>query len=291
MNRILFASALALALCGTVRSQQNDTLEQDDGWSISLDVSLVTTLNTYSDNWTENDVGSVNWVSEVNGIAEKQLNPSVHNRNVAKLAFGETYQQKAQGRGWRAPLKSTDQIDLESLFKFTLGVWVDPYTSVRLESQFWQRDSLKDRYFNPIDLVESGGVARDIYNEERLEWQVRLGIAARQTFDDALPEEDEVIYDAGSELVTWLRTTARDEWIKLTSQLKIYEALVSSINAETAGEDWRYPDIDWENTLYVNITRYIIANFTFQVLYDRQKEIDPRWKQTASLGFTYSLQR
>jgi hypothetical protein len=54
-------------------------------------------------------------------------------------------------------------------------------------------------------------------------------------------------------------------------------------------DDWKAPDVNWENIFTANITSLIMVNLYVQLLYD--KEIDPgvRIKQTLALGFTFKL--
>jgi hypothetical protein len=54
-------------------------------------------------------------------------------------------------------------------------------------------------------------------------------------------------------------------------------------------DDWKYPDINFENIFTSNITKYITVNLYVQMLYDRQIDHAARFKQTLALGLTYKL--
>jgi hypothetical protein len=78
----------------------------------------------------------------------------LNSRNTAKLAFGQTSTQDTS-HTWGPLVKSTDEINFESVLRMTLGFVVDPFASAQLQSQFWDKsDPLLSRYFNPLELNE-----------------------------------------------------------------------------------------------------------------------------------------
>jgi hypothetical protein len=314
MTRIL--AILAILTPTLVGAEEQDTATAagggEPGWKISIQASAMTALNTYSDSWEGGEAGSINWTLNFDGSAEKQLSDRLHIANTAKLAFGETHTQDKETDRWLAPAKTTDQIDLESVFKLTFGWFVDPYVGARLESRFWDvpEDTLpsgsmeEDRYLNPLLLTESFGATRDFIDNDPTKLQMRLGGAARQDIE-RLTDTTIVANDAGLELITSFKTATREDWITFTSLLKVFTALASTKEDETRGtpreDEWRYPDVDWENTLTINITTYIMAGITHQLLYDKEvhyiseqgkdRGAKPRWKLTASIGVTFAHKR
>ena len=76
-----------------------------------------------------------------------------------------------------------------------------------------------------------------------------------------------------------------------TSELKVYEALFSTRSDDTKSfpQEFQYPDINWENSLTMNITKYVMLNLYLQLLYDKEIDSDPRFKETLSLGLTYTF--
>lgn len=283
------------AISGTILSAEETAAKTDPGgWKVSVNSNLTLTLNSYSDNWTGGELGSAAWAAQLNTRAEKQLNPKLHNQNTLKLAFGQTEVQQKDSLGdkhWSAPEKSTDLIDLESLLRFTLKAFVDPYIGVRIVSQFQDgADPADKKYVNPVEITESFGAAKTMIKKENTNWDSRLGLAVRQTVNRPEP----VTNDGGFELVSEFKSTNKDKWMTFSSQLKAYEAVFSSAADETAGTPqenyWRYPDINWENTLAINLTKYIMLNLYAQMLYDREISEDPRLKETLSAGLTYTFQ-
>ncbi len=134
-----------------------------EDWNTAADISLTMNQNAYSDNWTGEEKGSISWVFNASFLAEKQLTPKVHNKNTLKLAFGQTHTQMLDELGekyWAKPDKSTDLIDFESMFRFTLGAFVDPFASFRDETQFLDESDIDTKIFNPNVFTETFGIAK-----------------------------------------------------------------------------------------------------------------------------------
>jgi hypothetical protein len=76
----------------------------------------------------------------------------------------------------------------------TLGGFVDPFVSGRIESQFYDnRDADLTRYLNPTVFTEALGIAKTLLTEEKDggAWSLRLGGGFRQFLDrDARPGHD-----------------------------------------------------------------------------------------------------
>jgi hypothetical protein len=52
---------------------------------------------------------------------------------------------------------------------------------------------------------------------------------------------------------------------------------------------WKAVDVSWENGLVAGISKYVMVNLYLQMLYDKEVDLRARFKQTLSLGLTYSL--
>ncbi|MBN1576327.1 MAG: DUF3078 domain-containing protein [Chitinispirillaceae bacterium] len=276
-------------------------------WIIDLDANVTLTQNAYSGSWQGSEKGALSWASKVNFVAERQFVTWFNHRNTLKLAYGQTKTQDKSG-SWSEFTKSTDLIDFESLQKFTLGWCVDPFVAIRLISQFTdERDTasegnLRQRHYgNPIDLFESFGVTRQLVAAAATKWSARLGGSVHQNFDryrfngETGHHEGKTVNDAGFEFVTELKTKLRDGLIDYSLLFTLYQALASSIEDDAAVTTsagvftWRYPDINWENILSVNLTKYIMINLTVQMIYDRDKHVNAQFKEVLALGLTYKF--
>lgn len=257
--------------------------EKSNEWKLTADFNFNLTQNAYSDNWEGNEKGSISWVSTGNFGAQKQLSPIANWNNTLKLAYGQTHTQAIDDSGdkyWEKPEKSTDKVDLESIMRFTLKKYIDPYVSFRLETQFTDAE---DNMFNPKTMSEAAGIARKFIDKEKTELLSRLGFALRQR----MVKDMDTTNDGGIEFVTTFSHNF-SEGKKFDSNLRVYKALFYS-ESDDSNDDWKSPDVDWENTLSMSIVKYLSMNMYFQLLYDKEVDSDPRFKETLGLGITYKL--
>jgi hypothetical protein len=270
-----------------------------EAWKTASETSLMLTQNAYSENWAGEETGSISWILNSKTLLENQLHPRVHNKNTLKFSFGQTHNQDSETKSWEKPVKSTDLIDLETIFRFTYGLFIDPFASARLESQFLDKSyPAEARYVNPLKFTESVGLARAIVKEEGREWTARVGAGFRQYVDrdvltDSLGDtrETQTANDGGLEFVNELNTPLAGERITLSNKLTVFQALFYSESDELEGlpneDHWKAPDVNWENILTASITSYLMVNLYTQLLYDKELDLGARFKQTLSLGITY----
>ena len=269
-------------------------------WEKSIDANLMFTQNSYSDSWSGGESGSVTWIFNANLKAQKPLSEKVHNKNTFKLSFGQTHSQDAATKDWQAPAKSTDLIDYESLFRFTLGLIVDPYAAARLETQFFDvSEPSKTRLFNPLKFTESFGVSKVIIKDENVELINRLGFGFRQMMNRELLNVTTNKYenlntnDGGIEFVSDFTTIFADNQIGFSSKLGIFKAVfyseANALKGQPNEDYWQAFDVNWENRFSASVTKYISVELYIQLLYD--KEINPagRLKQTLGMGLTYKF--
>lgn len=302
--------AISLFLIAAAGQAQEDTAT---GWKTSMIFDLTTTQTAYSDSWEGGEAGSFNWVSNLNGTAEKQLTPSIDFKSTLKLSFGQTLTQKIDEdtgeKNWEKPQKSTDLIDWENVGRLTRNWVVDPYVAFRLESQFLNARIPDEKiYFKPILLTESAGIARKLYKKDKSEIISRFGVAIRQTIQRGL---DSVVTGVAPDTVTeysWLATeTLTDggiesvtdvkfvfsEKLQWTSKLTLYKAFFFSdkdaVDGTVKENYWKAVDVNWENRITASITKIVSVNLYTQLLYDKQVNTDIRFKETLGIGFTFNL--
>lgn len=273
----------------------------EEGWSLGADANLMVTQSAVSNNWRGGETGSFSWTSNLACFAEKQLHQKIHSKNTLELAFGQSYSQKKENKVWEKPTKSTDIIKLESIFRFTFGLFVDPFAGGKIESFFFDdSDPKMDRYVNPTIFTESFGIAKVLVKDGGREWTARLGAGFRQTLDrdvlvDSLSKrrEDWISNAGGPEFVNEFATPLANDKIFLINRVTVFQALFYSEAEETKGlpsEDyWKAPDVNWENILSGNVTQHIMVNLYTQLFYDREMDLGAQFMQTLSLGLTYSF--
>jgi hypothetical protein len=270
-----------------------------DPWNKSLDLGLTVTQNSYSDSWTGGEAGNVNWMALANSVFEKQFSETVNSKTTGKFSFGQTHSQNQQTKKWAKPTKSTDLLDIETLTRFTLKMWVDPYLAFRFESQFLDASVPEvKRYINPKKLTESGGISRVFYKTEKDEILSRLGLALRQIITEEVVDtamkktEINSTSDGGIESVSDVRLTVSDK-ISYTSKLSLYKAFFFSESDKVKGTPqenyWKEVDVNWENTISVSVSKYVNVSLYNQLLYDKEVSKKGRFKETLSLGIVYKL--
>lgn len=273
-------------------------------WYPMIEGGVTMTQSSYTRNWGGGDKGSVVWAAIVNGGLENQIHPKANWNSALKLAYGQTHQQGLGTNGerfWDVPEKSTDLIDLESILRLTLGAFVDPYASVRFESQF---QDLSDPFgrtltLNPMKFKESAGIARKFIDREDRSLLSRFGFTFRQSSrkifrSDSLdaqgvPVSDETktqtSNDGGFELANDYKSKILDGRVTWTAKLTFYQPVFYSgddklkdlSRGQLAGgrlpSDLRdYPkamDIDWENLFSTQITKILSVNLYTRWVYDK----------------------
>ncbi len=292
---LLLAAALVIGLAPVVGAEEE---EREIGkWYPTLETGLNLLQSSYSSNWQGGDKGSVVWSWLLNATLDKRFDEKLDWSNSLKLAFGQTHQQARDADGelvWQKPDKTTDLIDLESILRFTLGAYVDPYASFRLESQFQDATDPDGRELslNPMKFSEAAGIARKFIDETDRSMLTRLGFSFRQSsrksFTEPAPSdvtETESTNDGGIELVTDYKDQILDDRVAWTSRLSFYKPVFFSgkdeIEAVAADSlvalgldadlvDYTTTmDIDWENIFTTQITKAIAVNFYLRWVYDK----------------------
>jgi len=265
-----------------------------EDWNTAADVSITMNQNSYSDNWAGEEKGSISWVFNANFLAEKQLTEKVHNKNTLKLAFGQTHNQMLDAMGdkyWAKPDKSTDLIDFESMFRFTLGSVVDPYASLRLESQFLDQSVADDaKIFNPMTITEALGIAKVFIKDDTQELSTRLGAAFKQYMNS---HWDEGQSDGGVEFVGIYTKPFKDNMIKYSTNLNLYKPMFFSESDVYEGTDmedtWKMVRMNWQHDVDISLTSLINLKLYVQLLYNEMVIDEIQIKETLGLGLSYKL--
>lgn len=291
MKKLLFAISISILVFGLYAT----------GWEVDSDINLTLSQSAYSDSWQGTELSNITWLASSNTSLQKQMKDWLHNRNTLKMAFGQTHLQKTDAAGdkyWEDPEKSTDKIDLESLWRFTLQSWVDPFVAGRMESQFLdltQEAADNTRFLNPMLFTESAGVMRTFIDNEATIFNTRFGAAFRQNINrdqiDISGEKETLsTMDGGLEMVSELQKNINAP-LKSTfrSRLQVFQALFNSESDDLETDDWKSPDMVWENTLSTKLFGLVSANLLFELRYEKEQVHEMQWKQMLGLGISYTL--
>ena len=264
-----------------------------ENWNTAVDLSITMNQNAYSDNWAGEEKGSISWVFNANFLAEKQLTAKLHNKNTLKLAFGQTHTQMVDAMGekyWAKPDKSTDLVDFESMFRFTLGAFVDPFASFRDETQFLDESGEETKIFNPNTITETFGIAKVFIKDDAQELSTRLGAAFKQYFDSNLVDNTN---DGGVEFVGIYTKPFRENMIKYSTNLNLYKPIVYSESESLEGQenedDWKQVRMNWQHDVDISLTSLINLKLYVQLLYNKMVVDEVQFKETLGLGLSYKL--
>ena len=298
--KLLFSVSIVLLLCVTgIFANERPA---PGGWEKNLAIDITTTQTSYSDSWVGGEAGSFNWVSNLNGLAERQFSPTFHFKSTLKMSFGQTTTQDAETKKWSRPKKSTDLIDWENVGRFTFGGFVDPYVAFRLETQFFDARKVDQKmYFSPMRLTESAGLARVFHKTEKNELTSRLGFALRQNMKSdidsvATPgtytQVDSTLTDGGLECVTDAKFQFSEK-VGYIGKLTLYKAFYFSKSDEVKGTEyennWKAIDANWENIIGMQVSKVMAVLLYTQVLYDKEISKKARIKETIAVGFVFKL--
>lgn len=260
------------------------------GWDIDSDILVNLTQSQFSDNWAGSELSNITWTATSNTVAQKQLKDWLNNKNSLKLAFGQTHMQKKDpisgDLDWDKPQKSTDQIAYESLLQFTLKSFVDPYVSLRMDSQFLDQIPGQDTYVvNPITFTESAGIMRTILNTDKSKLNVRVGGAVRETWNRRLSG---IPIDGGVEGIVEYKQIISAMNASYNSKLTAYQALFKS-DAVEGNDNWKALDVKWENMLSFKLWKLLSLNLNLDFIYEKEQSPDIQWREVLGLGFSYVL--
>lgn len=279
MKNLILVTTILLAMC----------FLGAEAWEIDSDIMVNLTQSQFSDNWNGSELSNITWAATMNNTAQKQLAEWLKNKNTLKLAFGQTHLQKENAAGdsvfWEAPQKSTDQIAFESLMQFTLKSFVDPYISLRAESQFLDESGAQTLLVNPVLFTESAGIMKTIIDAEKTKLNVRLGGAVRENWNRRVSG---IPIDGGVEGIVEFKQILGLLNASYNSRLSAYKALFKS-DATAADDNWKALDYKWENLLSFNLWKLLSLNLNFDVIYEKEQSPDIQWKEILGLGFSYAL--
>ncbi|MDD3463904.1 MAG: DUF3078 domain-containing protein [Candidatus Cloacimonetes bacterium] len=276
--RLILAAALLLSFA----------LLSAEAWKFDSDIMVNLTQSQFSDNWAGSELSNITWTASMNNTAQKQLAEWLKNKNTLKLAFGQTHLQKEDLLGetyWEKPQKSTDQIAFESLMQFTLKTFVDPYLSLRADSQFLDEAGTKTIVVNPILFTESAGIMKTIVDGEKTKLNARIGGAVRENWNRRV---DGIPVDGGIEGIVEFKQIFGLLNASYNSRLSAYKALFKS-DAVAGVDNWKAPDLKWENLLSLNLWKMLSLNLNLDFIYEKEQSPDIQWKEILGLGFSYSL--
>ncbi len=258
-------------------------------WELGINANLTATLNQYSKSWTGSETGNFAWNTKWIGTAHYQAVEKFRVENTLNLAFGQSANQKYDStkdefNGFDTLSVSNDEIDFQNLEVFTLGGVIEPYIGLRATGTFYNQltENTKVKYGNPWTFTQAAGIRLALLKkEEKQDLKTRLGFGSREFVNRKV----DYTVDGGFEWVTNYELSAKEGLLSYKTQLELFQAVTVS-DEKLRGDKWKAIDVRWQNDFSVNITKFIMINYTYELKYDRDISERVRYRQMLSAGFS-----
>ena len=247
------------------------------GWQKEMAGNLNFTQNTF-DNWQQGGENAWAWQLNING---KFVNHQEKYEwaNTLKIAYGKTRVGDAASK------KSTDEIRLESVYTYKMGIYVNPFVSVSGVTQFTRGYEYTDQsaiviseFMDPGYFTQTLGIG--YAPSEKI--KSRLGAALKETitkkFADRYGQGKKTRLEYGASSVTDLSFKLADN-ILYTGKIELFSNL----------KRFNEIDVNWDNLLASKITEYIAVNFNFKLFYDRDVSKKRQLQEVLAVGLTYTF--
>jgi hypothetical protein len=266
-------------------------------WKYSGTVGVNVAQSAFSDNWKGGDKGSIIWIGSANFTMQRQFSMKYNLSNTLKIAYGQTSRQVQDPNDpasltWDRPLKSTDQLAFESLSRWTLNQFADPFFAFNAESQFRDESSpVGTIWINPVKLKETAGIARVIEKTEESEILSRVGFGFRQTIAKSFvnpPTDEKGSFTANDGGLDWTTTVKKPllqkrvlykatlaffkpVFYSKSDALEAYDAdrLLLDPAHEEVADYWKAVDVNFENSFTAQITKALSVSLIAQIVYDK----------------------
>ncbi|MFZ0389790.1 MAG: DUF3078 domain-containing protein [Calditrichia bacterium] len=291
LKRSVTTLIIILLLTAGLLAQEKEKKEPTYGWIKNVVGSLNLTQTNFS-NWEQGGEDNLAWQFNFNSKFVRN-EPAYNWSNKGKLTYGQVKLGDQDSR------KSVDEIKLESVYTRKIGIFVNPYASATMETQFAKGYQYSDTaqpqlisdFADPVVFTESIGLG---YSHNEL-IKSRLGISLKETIapdddirflkglptyadDPDTPEIETSRTELGAESVTELSW----EMVKntlLTSRLELFSNM----------QQIKEVDVKWDTILTAKVNQYVNVNFNVKLYYDNDISKKRQLKQALALGLTYTF--
>ncbi len=272
-----------LILIGLAGAQTAPVDSAKSPWKHGLVGALTASQVTYS-NWKQGGENALAWIALLDG---KSVFDSVKSNwsNTYKMAFGKT---KLGDKGMR---KTDDRIELESVYTRKWGIYVNPYISATLKTQFaagyvYDGDgkavAVSD-FWDPGYLTQAVGVGYQPAKPVK----VRVGLAMREVFSSKYPVYTDDPKTA--EIEKRLVQGGVESVINIDAKLAETMIFSSAIEMFDAFKNMDEVVVRSNNTLTIKAGKLMTVILNLQLI--QEKRITPRTqlKEFLSIGLSYAF--
>ncbi len=275
--RFILISIGILLLCTLGFSQEAKKEAPKYGWQKELVGNLNFTQNTF-DNWKQGGENSWAWQLNING---KWVNDQkdYNWENTLKINYGKTKVGDASSK------KSTDELNVSSVFTYKMGIYVNPFVSVTGLTQFtkgykYEADTSYaiSEFLDPGYFMQTIGIGYAPNNHIK----TRLGAAFKET----MAQKYAALYSQGKKLrVEYGANSVTELNFKLAQNI-LYTGKIELFSNLKA---FNQIDVNWDNLLASKITKYISVNFNVKLFYDRDVSPKRQLQEVLAVGLTYDF--
>ncbi len=268
---------LLMITFSAIAQDKKEEKKPEYGWKNEAIGVLNFTQNQF-DNWAKGGENAWSWQMDINAKFvndQEKFNWTTS----GKLSYGKTKVGDADAK------KAADEIKLETVYIYKMGIYVNPYVAATGMTQFTDGYAYTDTskmvissFMDPGYFTQSLGVGIDVNKNIK----TRLGAALKETvtdkFSDAYANGESMRLEYGAESVTDAKLQV-SESILYTSKLALFSNLkgVDEI------------DVDWDNVFSAKVATYITVSFNFKLFYDKDVSAKRQLKETLAVGLSYTL--
>jgi len=252
-------------------------------WNHRVVGTLTFTQVTYA-NWAQGGQNALAYTATVDGRTEHSTSKTSW-ATTYKFAYGQT------SLGDQGIRKTDDKIDLQSVFTYKYGTFINPYISATLKTQFADgfkydkegRETVVSAFFDPAFLTQAAGVG---YHPVEV-LKTRFGAALREIVtsrfrgysdDPATTQIENIKIEGGLEWITELAWNIDDNAL-LTSKLELFSPIKKIDQVVIRGD----------NTLAVKVGKYITVNLNVQFINEQPVTPKTQVKQALAVGLSYAI--
>lgn len=282
---MLLSFLLTLPLYAYQEAKPDTTkpLEPIGPWKHSLVSALTFTQVSYT-NWAQGGQNSLAYNVSADGKTVWDIS-NMNWENTYKLAFG---QARLGDQGLR---KTDDKIDLQSVYTYKLGAYVNPYAGATMKTQFAQgvqydadgNGTVVSKFFDPAYLTQSIGLGYQPIPE--VKW--RVGAALREIITSQFANYAD---DPNTAVVEKINTDGGLESI-LEVEWKLEENVLFTSKLEAFARFEKFSDfvLRGDNSLAVKVSKYFTVNLNVQFINDKQVTPRTQVKETLAFGVSYTV--
>lgn len=278
--------SLALLIAGSACcvSAQAPSVPADSakyGWKRQFN-GMLNLSQAYYDNWAKGGTDALSYEWNLSGGALYDQ-AKYQWETKAKAIYGRTK------LGSLASRKSSDELDLESIYTYKLSVMVDPFASLTGQTQFMpgfkysgdtSRTQISDS-FDPTYFTETVGLGVTPFKgfKERLGGTMKQTISSKR-FGFADDAETDGIESFKQEYGVTSITEYEAELMQNIKGSTRYEVFINF-------KGWREIDRRWNTQLTAKVNSLINVNFEYELLWDRDLGDGYQTREGLNIGVAF----